>query len=245
MDVPIKPATKAGIGMSILLSSLSIQAAEPYPPVPGSYRPTSEYPGQAGTGNTQQFVPSANRAPQTAYRTAPQQPAYYPAPAPPPTYNNRPTIPGFNMNPGSMMNGIFGSGTNSLPYGYPPEPLAGHVAPVYDPPLPAASQNWADYGSQPAVPAYPQQPAASTDWQPAVPQPDHAQEVAPAAPPEYSSQSGTNPEPITALTQPATRAPRPFSNPQETGNAFLQRPISTSFGRNDNRFRPPELKGTP
>ena len=237
MGVHSKPATIT-IGISILLSSLSAQAAEPYPPVPGSYRPTGEYPGQAGAGSNRQFIPTTNSTPQPAY-PARQQPAYYP---PPPAYGNNPyTTPGFNINPGSMMNNMFGSGNNNLPYGYPPDPLSGSVAPVYDPPLPAPSHNWSGYASQPGVPAYGQQPAASTP----APQPHNAQGIAPVAQPEYDNLSGTSPEPIAQSAQPATQAPRPFSNPQAAGNTFLQRPLSPGFGRNDSRFRPPELKGTP
>ncbi|WP_293647554.1 hypothetical protein [Thiolapillus sp.] len=244
MGVTSKPIIVSGIALPILLCGLAVKAAEPYPPVPGSYRPTSEYPGQVNTGNTQRFVPSGTRNPPPVYQPALPQPGYFP----PPGYGSTPyTTPGFNLNPGKMMNNAFGTGTNSLPYGYPPQPLSGNVAPVYDPPLPATSPGWNSYGTQPAAPTYEQQPAAPTyTQQPAVTQPSHAQGVAPVTPPEYSSESGMSTPPAPQQqVRPTTRAPRPFSNPQTSGNAFLQRPTSPSLGRNDSRFRPPELKGTP
>ena len=247
MGVKAKSTTIGSIGLSILLYGQAVLAAEPYPPVPGSYRPTSDYPGQTG-GNTQQFVPSTTRNPPPVYQPAAPQPGYYPPPSP--GYGSIPySTPGFGINPGNMMNNTYGSGNNGLPYGYPPQPLSGNVAPVYNPPLPAATPGWNSYGAQPTAPTYGQQPAASTYTapQPAAPQPSHAQGVAPVTPPEYSSEPSvsTPPVPQQEARPTTTQAPRPFSNPQTSGNAFLQRPTSPSFGRNDSRFRPPELEGTP
>lgn len=224
------------IGMTCLVFTLSVQGADLYPPVPGSYRPTSEFPGQnSSSANQQQFVPSGNRNPQPTYQGSPPPTSYYPAP----TYDgNRYSTPGY-ANPGSNMYGSRYSG--SLPYGYPPEPLSGTVAPVYDPPLPAAAPGWNTYAPQAMPPSY-QQPAAPRYWQ---------QQPATSLNGTYNENSPATqaPENIQTRTarpqkQAAPPAPRPFSNPQETGNAFVQH-SSPSFGRNDSRFRPPELKGTP
>ncbi len=223
------------IGMTCLVFTLSVQGADPYPPVPGSYRPTSEFPGQQSSSVNQQFVPSGNRNPQPTYQSNPPPASYYP----PPTYGgNRYSTPVY-ANPG---NNMFGSRSgDSLPYGYPPDPLSGTVAPVYNPPLPAAAPGWNTYAPQVTPPTY-QQPAAPQYWeqQPAASQTGRYNESSPATQASENIQTRT----ARPQKQAAPQAPRPFSNPQETGNAFVQR-SSPSFGRKDSRFRPPELKGTP
>jgi hypothetical protein len=232
-----KSTAVISIGMTFLVFTLSVQGADPYPPVPGSYRPTGEFPGQNRSPANQQFVPSRNRNPQPTYQNNPPPASYYPAPA---YGSNRYSTSGY-VNPGNM-NNRFGSRTNdSLPYGYPADPLSRNVAPVYNPPLPAAAPGWNTYAPQATSPTY-QQPAAPQYWQqqPAASQTGAYNESSPATQPSENIQTST----ARPQRQAAPQAPRPFSNPQETGNAFVQR-SSPSFGRNDSRFRPPELKGTP
>jgi hypothetical protein len=231
---------------SLLLSTLAL--AENRPPVPGSYRPTDGSQVQNTSGNHQQFIPASPGG------------ARYPATAPaqgyaPPGYwnNNAPaSTPAFNVNPGRIMNNIF-EGSNNLPYGYPAMAAPARVAPVYDPPIPGAAPSW-NYGTQPVYPQ-PVSPAYSTT------QPGNA------AVNGYASSVNTY-ESSTPISQPASTAPppleptpsgqghsavniksapRPFSNPQEGGQAFVQRNNSarTTYGGNDSRFRPPELEGTP
>ena len=234
--------TAAALGLAALLNSLATAADRP--PVPGSYRPTTDGQVQSGSANNQQFIPYSSSNPR--YPSAPaQQPVY-----PPPNYRNNatppPASPGFTVNPARMMNDLFGGASSSLPYGYPAMALPAPVAPVYDPPIPGAAPGWS-YGTQPAAPAYApppsQAPAAGSysatgSVNPAVP-------AATAPPPLEPTPSGQGRgQAVTGVTRPA---PRPFSNPQETGNAFVQRSsaASTTYGGNDSRFRPPELKGTP
>lgn len=167
----------SSIAAGILLYSLHAQGAEPYPPIPGTYRPTGELPGQGDP----QFAPSSRRSPQAgAYQTFPSRDNQYPS-----AYGAFP----------------YTTGSNTVPYGYPADSLPGNSAPTYDPPPPAITPKW---NSQPS----------------------------PAEPPMYGQ-------------QPANPAPRPFANPPEAENTFMQRPDHPGFGRNDSRFRPPELKGTP
>ena len=239
MGLHKKSTAVAGSTMTALALSLSAYAADPYPPVPGSYRPTRDLPAQ----NNRQFMPSGRSSapPPVTYTPNPPQTSYYPAP---PTYSNDPrqfNPPTFDANPGSLMNNMFNPGSNNLPYGYPLEPLTGRVAPVYDSPLPAATPDWNSYVPQAVAPAYPQQPATNQYWQqPSATQPGTYQGGSVFAQPAYTP---PNPAPTTA-PQPVKPAARPFSNPQETGNTFVQR-ASPAVGRNDNRFRPPELKGNP
>jgi hypothetical protein len=223
-----------------LLSSTITQGASPYAPLPGAYRPTE---GQATT--TPQFNPSGNRPiPMGSYPSNPPQAAY----PPPPGYsnnNNRYDMPGFNVNPGNMVNNMFNT-KNNLPYGYPSPPVSGNLAPVYEPPIPSSNPNWGSYGyqQQPATPGYSyQQPVNPQYWQqPAATPGNTYSEIAPSA--QYSSPaqaaSATGNPPASAYS-----APRPFSNPQETGNAFVQRQGGMSSEHSDNRFRPPQLKGSP
>lgn len=252
MRLHCKSIAIAVISSWVLPFSLSAQGTDPYPPVPGSYRPTGELPAQGSFQRHQQFVPLGHRNPQASVyppNPAPPRAGYYP-PAPAYGYDGRQyNAPDFNFSPGAVMNDMFGSrGNSNLPYGYPPQPFSGAVAPIYDPPLPAATPGWRDYATQPA-PTYYQQPAAPQYWQqPATPQ-YWQQPAAPqtgslpqAAQPAYTTQPEVMAPPA---PQPAVQAPRPFSSQQETGTTFVQRPHSTNLGRNDSRFRPPELKGTP
>ena len=159
-----------------------------------------------------------------------------------------------------MMNDIFGGGSSSLPYGYPAMALPAPVAPVYDPPIPGATPGWS-YGAQPATPAY-APPATSQTYGAPTSVPGVNSQVPVTS--THDAAGGMNPSIPATIPPPleptpsgqgrgqavagATRpAPRPFSNPQETGNAFVQRSsaASTTYGGNDSRFRPPELKGTP
>ncbi len=167
----------SGIAAGMLLHGLHAHAERAYPPLPGSYRPTGELPGQ---GN-QQFAPSTQGNPRAgAYQLHPPQGSQYP-----PTFYGIPP---------------YATGSNYFPYGYPAGALPGSIAPAYGSP-PGVTPKWNDQPYPPAPPAYGQ--------------------------------------------QPATPAPRPFANPAEAENTFMQRPDNSGFGRNDSRFRPPELKGTP
>ncbi|WP_456373072.1 hypothetical protein [Thiolapillus sp.] len=243
--------TTAAISLAGLLLG-GLAAAADRPPVPGSYRPTDNGQIQATPGNHQQFIPTRpgnSRYPATAPSTyAPQD--YW--------NNNTPATtappPGISITPGQM---------NPLPYGYPNLAAPAPVAPVYDPPIPgAAPPGWGyHYGAQPAYaqPTYsPPAPPAYSNAQSGVSTPNSAVPAADA----YSSRSAstqalpaaTLPPPVEPTPSGQGRgrttiktAPRPFSNPQEGGQAFIQRsnPIKTTYGGNDNRFRPPELKGTP
>jgi hypothetical protein len=160
------------------------------------------------------------------------------------------------------MNNMFGS--SNLPYGYPNMAAPVQVAPVYDPPVPGTGSGW-NYGPQPTYtqPAYAQpaysQPALPT-YGSTQPGPPAVNSYAPAVD-AYGSNTGmdsppsatTNPPPLEPTPSGQGRgqsivkpAPRPFSNPQEAGQAFVQRSTTrTTYGGNDGRFRPPELKGTP
>ncbi|WP_456445400.1 hypothetical protein [Thiolapillus sp.] len=246
--------TKATISLGgLLLGTLAL--ADNRPPVPGSYRPTDGSQAQNTAGDHQQFIPSSPGG--ARYPAATAAPGY----APPNYWNNNAPAPapGFSANPGRMMNNMFG-GYNGLPYGYPAMTAPAQVAPVYDPPIPGAAPAWS-YGTQPAYtqPAY---------VQPAAPAYGTAQPAIPAtntyAPPAtaYDSSTGTSqsmpsstsPPPLEPTPSGQGRskinikpAPRPFSNPQEAGQAFVQRPGNgrITYGGNDSRFRPPELKGTP
>ena len=251
--------TTATFGLVALLNSLATAADRP--PVPGSYRPTTDGQVQAGSGNNQQFIPHTNS--NSRYPSAPAgQPGY----APPNYWNNNPPpapSPGFSVNPGRMMNDMFSGGNGSnLPYGYPAMAAPARVAPVYDPPIPGTTPGWG-YGTQPATPAYAPPPASQTYNVPSsLPTLNSQTPVTDT----YSVPGGVTPAVPTATTPPpleptpsgqgrgqavtgVTRpAPRPYSNPQETGNAFVQRSnaaVRTTYGGNDSRFRPPELKGTP
>lgn len=238
MGINAIPTIIGSIGLSMLLSGSAI-GADPYPPVPGSYRPTGEYPARTGRDNSQFAPATVNPAP--AYQPITNPGTYY---APPAYGNSSSSTPGFSINPGNMINSMFGTGNNNLPWGYPQQPLTGSVAPVYDPPLPgAATPGWNNYGTQPTTPAYDMQPATPAYTQQPASTPPNAQGVAPVTPTDYGSMSTLAPkERLPATTQ---AAPRPFSNPQTSGNSFPQRPGGPNFGRNDSRFRPPELKGTP
>ncbi|BAO45291.1 hypothetical protein [Thiolapillus brandeum] len=246
--------TIAIISLGSLLLSTSALAGN-RPPVPGSYRPTDGNQVPNTSGNHQQFIPANPGA------------AGYPATAPaqgyaPPGYwnNNAPaSAPSFNVNPGNIMNNMFG-GNNNLPYGYPGMTAPARVAPVYDPPIPGAAPSW-NYGAQPTY----TQPAYT---QPAAPAYNTAQPGNPAAngytPPANTYTGSTTisqPPPVSSAPPPLEptpsgqghsslnikAAPRPFSNPQEAGQAFVQRnnSVRTTYGGNDSRFRPPELEGTP
>ncbi len=237
MGLHCKSTAVACICSWVLLFNSNVQAGEPYPPVPGSYRPTGESPRQHSSRNNQQFVPSRNSNPQPSYQDSlPPAPGYSPPSAP--YGDSRYNPPGYGFNPG-----MYGGGTQDmLPYGYPAAPLSGTVAPVYDPPLPATTPGWGSGYAPPAsVPGYPQQPATQPYWQqqPATPQTGEYLGTASASQPQDSFQTAPPSQPA-----PAAQAPRPFSNPQETGSAFVQR-SPPSLGRTDKRFRPPELKGTP
>ncbi len=252
--------TTAALGLVAMLLGSPATAAD-HPPVPGSYRPTTDSQIQAGPGNHQQFIPYTNSNPR--YPSAPtQQPGY----APPNYWNNNTpppnTSPGFSVNPGRMMNDMFNGGSSNLPYGYPAMAAPARVAPIYDPPIPGGTPGWG-YGVQPATPAYAPQPASqayntpsslpsANSQAPAAGAYNAAGDVNPAIP------ATTTPPPLEptpsgqgrgqAVAGPTRPAPRPFSNPQETGNAFVQRgntALRTTYGGNDSRFRPPELKGTP
>ncbi len=178
MDSLSKSILFSSIAAGILLYSLHAQGAEPSSPIPGTYRPTGEFPSQ---GN-QQFAPSSRRSPQAgAYQTFPSRDNQYPS-----AYGTFP----------------YATGSNTVPYGYPADSLPGNIAPTYDPSPPAIMPKWSS-------------------------QPYH-----PPGSPVYGQ-------------QPTTPAPRPFANPAEAENTFMQRPDNPGFGRNDSRFRPPELKGTP
>ncbi len=228
------------ITTSALLLSVSAQGASTYAPMPGSYRPTE---GQPTATATPRFNPSSNRnLPAGNYIPTPPPRAY-----PAPNYNNNNnqfSTPSFNMNPNNMMNSMFNNrnnrGNNNLPYGYPALPNYGAVAPVYDPPLPSVNPGWNNYQSPASTPAYnSQQPTNAQYWQqqPATNQDDTYGGAVP------STQSSYPTQPEASATTGS--APRPFSNPQETGSAFVQRQGKQSFGQSDGRFRPPELKGTP
>ena len=144
-------------------------------------------------------------------------PGYGLTPPPPNYQGNR--NPGFTPpSPNGFMNDLFGR-RNELPSTYlppPTPPLAAPVAPVYNPPIP-----------QPA----PQVPPMN--------------QTAPAQPPEVAK-----PAPAPTLRKekikspPPPPSPRPFADPEASGSAFPLRSVVPS-GRNDPRFRPPELKGTP
>ena len=244
--------------VAVLLNSLATAADRP--PVPGSYRPTTDGQAQAGSANNQQFIPYSSS--NSRYPSAPaQQPVYAP-----PNYWNNATPPagnpGFPVNPARMMNDMFGGGSSNLPYGYPAMAAPAPVAPVYDPPIPGGTPGWS-YGTQPATPAYAPPPTGQTyNIPPSVPTlnsqtpatdtysaPVSITPAVPTAttpPPLEPTPSGQGRgQAMTGATQPA---PRPYSNPQEAGNAFVQRSntaVRTTYGGNDSRFRPPELKGTP
>ncbi len=251
--------TTAALGLVALLNGLAKAADRP--PVPGAYRPTTEGQIQTGPANNQQFIPYGSSNP--VYPPAPvQQPAY----APPNYWNNStpfPATPGFPLNPARMMNDMFGGGSSNLPYGYPALAAPAPVAPVYDPPIPSVTPGWS-YGTQPTTPAYVPPPASQTynipsslpavnSQVPATDTYDAVGGVTPSLPATTTTPPPLEPTPSgqgrgQAVGDIIRPAPRPFSNPQETGNAFVQRSntaLGTTYGGNDTRFRPPELKGTP
>ncbi len=174
--------------------------------------------------------------------------SYLPPPVPPvpapvaPVYN--PPVPTAPPQPPAY--GGYGSSypvQQQVPTGYPVQQQAPTGYPVQQQVptgYPAQQQVPANYYPvQQQVPtSYPGQqnwslPAGSTY---APPVPAQPQQAAPA--PQQAAASTPKPAP-----KPA--APRPFSNPQESGSSFTPRSITTQPGRNDSRFRPPELKGTP
>ena len=209
-------------------------------------------------------LPAQPQAPATSYIPggygvpAYPQPSYAPAA---PRYDNRGWNPPPLPDPTSFLDDFFGTRRNETTGGYlppPVPPVPAPVAPVYNPPVPAApaqppaysgygygynypvqQQVPSNYPVQQQVPtSYPGQqnwslPAGSTYVPPVPAQP---QQAAPA--PQQAAAPAPKPAP-----KPA--APRPFSNPQESGSSFTPRSITIQPGRNDSRFRPPELKGTP
>ena len=211
----------------------------------GNYRPVNNNGSAQNTSpGNQQFAPPAKSAKSTSDYPAPaptysppvalpppvwQQPSYYPQAAVQPRagYLPEPQLPVYNMNfsPRDMMSDFFGSDTNkyndSLQH-YPPV-----VPPQYA--MPSAYPN-----VQPYVPS--------------APTPDSAYSYS-TSDPMATRQNGQDPAPLSARSQPEPQTskpnPRPFSNPQETGNTFVQRSPGYVDGMNDRRFRPPELKGTP
>ncbi len=209
-------------------------------------------------------LPAQPQAPATSYVPggygvpAYPQPSYAPAA---PRYDNRGWNPPPLPDPTSFLDDFFGTRRNETTGGYlppPVPPVPAPVAPVYNPPVPAApaqppaysgygygynypvqQQVPSNYPVQQQVPtSYPGQqnwslPPGSTYVPPVPAQP---QQAAPA--PQQAAAPAPKPAP-----KPA--APRPFSNPQESGSSFTPRSITIQPGRNDSRFRPPELKGTP
>ena len=227
---------------------------------------TSTQPLPSPALPTQPQVPATSYVPGGYGVPAHPQPSYAPAA---PRYDNRGWNPPPLPDPTNILDNFFGTRRNDTAGSYlppPVPPVPAPVAPVYNPPVPAAPPQPPAYGgygySYPAqqqvptgypfqqqVPAnypvqqqvptsYPGQqnwslPAGSTYVPPVPAQP---QQAAPA--PQQAAASAPKPAP-----KPA--APRPFSNPQESGNSFSPRSITIQPGRNDSRFRPPELKGTP
>jgi len=241
------------LGCSLIPSTLFAQQ--------GSYRPVD---GQTSTGNAQgQFPPTDNRGttqrwsynqtlPSPRLPAQPQAtpsgiyapPGYsynaapYPAPmpGPPSQYDNRGWNPGISMDPTDILDSFFGGPEHDAHrpgiYIPPPSfPFSPPVAPVYNPPVPAT----------PAQPAYggysfTQQPQQGYRGDPA-----RQEQQQPTIPDHYAATPTTAQQPK-AAEKP--KAPRPFSNPQESGSSFPPR-STRQAGRSDPRFRPPELKGTP
>lgn len=240
------------LGCSLALGTASAQQ--------GGYRPVE---GRTSTGNAQgQFPPTENRStaqrwssnqalpspvlpaqPQVPSGTyAPQGYGYsavpypQPTPAPQPQYDNRGWSPFGPMDPTNVLDDFFGGRRDTYgPGGYlppPAPPFSAPVAPVYNPPVPAAPPQPPAYGGY----GYTQQPQQGYTAYPAQ---QNRQQPTPSG--NYAAVPATAPQPSQA---PAPKAPRPFSNPQESGSSFSPRATSQS-GRSDPRFRPPELKGTP
>ena len=219
-------------------------------PVPGSYRPTQEAPASAqgqfvqpgpSPAYSQSGISPSPAAPSYLPSTQPAVPYYappaYTAPTYAPTYGGGYRDLGFGMFPFDSFTPFgFGDRRNDSVYGYLPPAPGGYVAPIYHPPLPAAPPLYGayTYGTQPAggygtpAPSYPQTPGYPEAQQPA---------------PQASAAPQPSAKPQITQPAPASKPPRPFSNPQESGSAFVQR--SVNLGRSDSRFRPPELKGTP
>ncbi len=234
--------TSAALGLGIMLLGNLTTAAD-RPPVPGSYRPATDGQVRNTVDNHRQFIPSGNS--NSRYSSPfPAQPAY----APPNYWNNNPppsTTPAFSINPGNMMNNMFGGGNSNLPYGYPAMAAPARVAPVYDAPIPGSTPGWNYYGTPTTTPGYTTPAPAGTGTYGSTGNMTDPPATVTTPPPLEPTPSGQGRGQPGIKTQPA---PRPYSNPQESGNAFVQRSNTgtrTSYGGNDSRFRPPELKGTP
>ena len=230
-------ALRAGGTLALLATTVTVLAANGASQ-PGSYRPVE---GQTSSGNAQgQFAPVQNRS--NAQRWTSTQPL------PSPVLPAQPQAPATSYVPGS--------------YGVPayPQPSYAPVAPVYNPPVPALPPQPPAYGSYGYSYPVQQQTPTGYSFQQQVPANYPVQQQVPTSYPgqqHWSLPAGsTYVPPVPAQPQqaaasappkpaPKPAAPRPFSNPQESGSSFTPRSITIQPGRNDSRFRPPELKGTP
>ncbi len=201
------------------------------------------------------------------YPTTPYAGGYYAPPAYAPPASDRSTN-GFTLpvpNPGNFLDDFFGSRDDDRRTAYPPAPPVAPVTPYgYGLPAPAYGGYYGAPGTlaapaplpatappQPVQPAQPSAPAVSRPTASASPQRSYRPQPTTAAASRHSASSQGNwrPPAESQPTHPSTTitsrdAPRPFSNPQTSGNLFPMRE-PPQVGRNDPRFRPPELKGTP
>ncbi len=245
MKQPVRPCIKTCMSTSmIMLSAIALEGnAQTFS---GSYRPVdsntqqlpsntdsdSRFAPQASAPQADALSPSSNQGRQPMPGYAPsvwQQPAYYPAPVP--AYPTEKSTPNYNvnLNPMGIIDDFFGSGSNrnaNSAYVYPSA-----LPPTYAPP------------SYNILPTYGQMPTSA----PSGYHPETAVDT-PVDTPSGNASTSWNP-PASATHEsmrPATDpTPRPYANPQESGNSFMQRPWSSVNGAHDSRFRPPELKGTP
>ncbi|RTZ72279.1 MAG: hypothetical protein DSZ00_08645 [Gammaproteobacteria bacterium] len=211
-------------------------------------------------------LPAQPQAPATSYVPgsygvpAYPQPSYAPAA---PRYDNRGWNPPPLPDPTNILDDFFGTRRNDTAGSYlppPVPPVPAPVAPVYNPPVPALPPQPPAYGSYGYSYPVQQQTPTGYSFQQQVPANYPVQQQVPTSYPgqqHWSLPAGsTYVPPVPAQPQqaaasappkpaPKPAAPRPFSNPQESGSSFTPRSITIQPGRNDSRFRPPELKGTP
>jgi hypothetical protein len=222
------------------------QRWSPAQTLPSPTLPATPRPGYNASGYGQ---PTYGGYPQAGYGTygySPYAPGGYgtygslpatgyaapPPPPPAPGYDTNRNGYGLPLpNPGSFMDNFFGGNKDDRPPAYlppPAPPLTAPVAPVYSPPVPQPPTT---------LPATPSAPVDTIE----VPSPEEAPPHA-----QFLGQKRKNENQDREKIKPAPQppSPRPYSNPQETGNAFPLRG-SSQAGGSDSRFRPPELKGTP